>query len=81
MQFINFPPAKTGTKVQENVPSPLPRDAAPGNNAVTDKSDLIVPGTQPKLAGRSWPALKESKSFDTQRLNESPLFKEIGRLF
>ena len=32
-------------------------------------------------AGRSWPALKESKSFDTQRLNESPLFKEIGRLF
>ena len=32
-------------------------------------------------AGRSWPALKESKSFDNQRLNESPLFKEIGGLF
>ena len=30
-------------------------------------------------AGRSWPALKESKSFDTQRLNESPLFDR--RLF
>ena len=30
-------------------------------------------------AGRSWPALKESKSFDTHRLNESPLFDR--RLF
>ena len=30
-------------------------------------------------AGRSWPALKESKSFDTERLNESPLFDR--RLF
>lgn len=34
-----------------------------------------------KLAysGRSWPALKESKSFDTERLNASPLFDR--RLF
>lgn len=47
----------------------------PRNNAVTDKSDLIVPGEQPNLAGRSWPALKESKSFDSERLAASPLFE------
>ncbi len=65
----------------EIVQPALPEDDEPRNNAVTDKSDLIVPGEQPKLAGRSWPALKESKTFDNQRLNESPLFKETGRLF
>lgn len=53
----------------------------PRNNAVTDKSDLIVPGAQPKLAGRSWPALKESKSYDEKRMAESPLFRETGKLF
>lgn len=31
--------------------------------------------------GRQIRSLKESKPFDTERLNESPLFREKGRLF
>jgi hypothetical protein len=32
-------------------------------------------------SGRSWPALKESKHFDAERLAESPLFAQNARLF
>ena len=45
-------------------------------------SDLAESETQAQshiAAGRSWPALKESKEFDTQRILESPLFDR--RLF
>ena len=98
MQFINFPPAKIGTKVQENVTPLLPETLAPRNNAVTDKPSHDVhcstcgkpetwACTCPKLAeneqeaqrmayaGRSWPALKEGKTFDSERLATSPLFE------
>ena len=63
------------------VPPVFTETPDPRNNTVTDKSDLIVPGTQPKLAGRSWPALTESKSYDEKRIAESPLFRETGKLF
>lgn len=78
MQFINFPPRKLGQKVV--IQSVLPESENPGNNAVTDKSDLAVHAEDAKLvAGRSWPALKQSKPFDSQRLATSPLFNR--RLF
>ncbi len=60
-------------------------DYTPATDPKTgEESDLVTdPQEIPNhiAAGRTWPSLKESKSLDTQRLNESPLFKDQGRLF
>ena len=87
MQFINFPPAKIGTKVQENV------TPSPDVHCQTCGKPETWGCTCPKLAeneqeaqrmayaGRSWPALKEGKTYDSERLAEMPLFAQTGRLF
>ena len=61
---------------------PCPDCGAEGPHDCKPKPALAeTPAEAERLAyaGRSWPALKESKSFDTHRLNESPLFDR--RLF
>lgn len=89
MQFITFPPRKIGTKII--VQQLLPGEPERGNNAVTDKVEVSMPDrggkASPLLAEtpaeaqrmayscRSWPALKESKQFDSERLSTSPLFE------
>lgn len=95
MQFINFPPRKLGQKVivQSALPeSDEPGNSAATDKTLQEVSmpdrggkaaPLLgeTPAEAQKLtyAGRSWPALKESKAFDTQRLATSPLFNR--RLF
>ncbi len=105
MQFINFPPAKIGTKVQENnanTKKPAKSGTAMESTGRTNTSEAQETGTIAKqggtegdtpsgvrpllgrdgeeaerltYAGRSWPALKESKTFDSERLATSPLFE------
>ena len=83
MQFITFPPRKIGQKIEENKLQ-TPAKQAEIDEHMSKRPLLAETPTEAERmahAGRSWPALKESKSFDTQRILESPLFKEIGRLF
>ncbi len=95
MQFINFPPGKIGTKVQENRPCKTVNGKCSecGRTAVlhstgecswcTPKPALLAENAEEAqahvAAGRSWPALKASKVFDSERLSTSPLFER--RLF
>ncbi len=87
MQFITFPPRKIGQKieVQKGLPDPHKHCPACGKPETwacnCSRSDLVEPGEQATLGGRSWPALKENKVFDSSRVAELPLFAKVGRLF
>ena len=60
------------------------RESRPATLATSEAPLLALNGTEAArmaYSGRSWPALKESKTFDSARIAELPLFAKEGRLF
>ena len=51
------------------------------SNEKSDLAESPAEAAHMVASGRSWPSLKESRTFDRERLAELPLFAKEGRLF